>query len=680
MARRSKDDLEYDSLKKTDHSTLADRLVDWPLLRLLVLHRGFRWVVILFLLAIITMALMLPKMWVATPDGFRPEVKISLLDRFQSWSLKRKAAAATERGEHGAAVQAWRAAWANDPGSEEALRGMLQSIARMDRPQEEVNNTLRGASWLLRLDQTNQTDIPIVGWACIRTGLSERALAIFQLAGTPLPESLTMLNAIAEFESGRIAAFRELLKSPEWESRIMSALDSEGTDPSDYVKREFRLVSLAFIAGWHNDPSKRTAALKQLEAAQQDLLTETVAYDLEFLIHLSQRNVQGCKNLLAKLEEIGKDTVRHHTSLWQLLLREGRRDEAVNLALRANKVPQSAWDAYQLGRTFTMLGRLDKANDHLRSYSRNVGWLAESLLLRADVLMRQAGMIPDPNVEEEEAPSLSTNRTPMEELGTLATSIRTQPDAMDALGGFSHYLEGMIDWYRGNQGSAENAFEKAAGIGFPDPNLGLNVAKSLLALGGAAKWAETILLGLPEDYRESPDYLEQLVKCSSQLLEDRYLLPTTQKLHELRPDDPTALNNYAAALLIARERPGEAVSLTFRLLNYISQRAGKNPVAAQNSKAWAMLQMNHSVALCMNNRGEDAVLALANVDPIRLDPRELVQYHLARFEANWLVGRLDHAKDSLGKLDRALLYPLQVAWLAKVEPQFEADVLAAEGR
>lgn len=666
MARTPEKDEEFDSLKKIDHSTLADRLVDWPLLRLLVLHRGFRWVVILFLLAIISVALLLPKMWVATPEGFRPEVKISLLDRIQSWSLKRKAVAATERGEHGAAAQAWRAAWSNDPGSSDALRGMLKAISEMDRPQDQVNMALQGASWLLRLDNTNRADIPLVGWACIRSGLSERALPIFQLAGEPMPESLETMNAIALFESGLVVEFTRSTATPEWRDRIHAALDSGSGAPKDLVDREFHLVSLAYIAGWSTDPGKRTEALKRLENAQKDLLTETVAYDLEYLIRLSHRDVEACKTLLAKLQEIGKDTVRHHTSLWQLLLREGRKPEALEIATRANLVPESAWDAYQLGRTFTMLGRLDLASELLRGYSRNIGWLAESLLLRADVLMRQAGMIPDPNVEVEGEPAVSTQRTPLEELGSLALLIRMQPDAMDALGGFSHYLEGMVDWHRGNQKSATAAFAAAAQMGFREPSLALKVGKSLLALGGAAEWAEPILLSLQDRYGENPDYLEQLVKCAAQQREDRYLLPAAQKLYELRPDDPLSVNNYAAALLIARDRPAEAVTLTRQLLD-------RYPGVAE-------LFMNHSVALAMNNRGEDAVLALGNVDSARLPPTELAQYHLARFEANWLVGRLDHSKDSLSKLDRAFLYPSQIAWLARVEPEFEADVLAAERR
>lgn len=666
MARKLGKDEEYDSMKKSDHSNLADRLVDWPLLRLLVLHRGFRWVIIMFLLAIISVALLLPKMWVATPEGFRPEVKISLLDRIQSWSLKRKAVAAEALGEHRGAVQAWRAAWGNDPGSSDALRGMLRSISEMDRPQDQVNMALQGASWLLRLDHTNRTDIPLVVWTCIRSGLSERALAVLQMAEAPIPESLQTMNVIALFESGQLIAFMQRTQSPEWQARLYAALEGGADVKEGLVEREFRLVSLAFIAGWSTDASKRAEALKKLQEAQEDLQTETVAYDLEYLIRLSQRDVEACKTLLAKLQEIGKDTVRHHTSLWQLLLREGRKPEAVDMALRANKVPESAWDAYQLGRTFTLLGRLDLANEHLRGYSRNIGWLAESLLLRADVLMRQAGMIPDANVEAEGQPAVSTDRTPIEELRSLALLIRMQPDAMDALGGFSHYLEGMADWHEGNKEPAVAAFVEAAKLGFRDPSLALKVSKSLLSLGGAARWAEPILLGLQDQYGENPDYLEQLVKCAAQQREDRYLLPAAQKLYELKPDDPMTANNYAAALLIARDRPAEAVTLTRQLLDQF-------PSIGE-------LYINHSVALSLNKRGQDAVLALGNVNSVALPPTELAQYYLARFEANWLVGRLDHARDSLGKLDRSFLYPSQLAWLSKAEEEFEADVLAEQNR
>lgn len=660
MALFKKNRKEQDTLAKDDRTPLADKLIDWPLLRLLLLHRGFRWVVILFLLSVIALALLLPKVWVATPEGFRPQIKISLLDRLQSWNLKRQALAHLRNNQPEAAVKAWRAAWANDPGSAEALRGLLDAIAKTDHPQDHVNIALQGASWLLRMENTNRVDVPLIAWTWIRSGLSERALPVLDLAPQPMPEKLQLMKRIALFEAGLVRDFALATQTPEWQQRINDALDAMPENPSDPVEREFRLVALAWLAGWAPESERRAQALDQLRKAQQNLATEAVAYDLEYIVHLAHRDSVACRTLLAKLQEVGKDTVRHHTSFWRLLATEGRRPEAVELARRSNLVPTSAWDAYQLARTYTLLGMLDQANELLRGYSRNIGWLAESLVLRGDVLMRQAGIVPDPNWDTQTAVA---THDPLEELTSLALTIRIQPAAMDVLGGYSYYLEGIAEWYRGNKDAAGQVFAQAGKIGFRDPALGLQVAKHLLGLGGAARWAEPILLSLQDRLGDDPDYLLQLIKCASQLREDRYLLAPAKRMYELKPDDPVAMNNYAAALMIVRERPEEAIALSLQLLS-------RFPDVAE-------LWINHSIACSMNNRGEDAVLALTHVDPARLEPPERAQYYMARFEANWLVGRLKVAWESLKQVDRSYLYPAQLSWLARVEPKFEADLEAA---
>lgn len=664
MGIKSKKDAVEDSLAKgPDHVDLADRLVDWPLLRLLVLHRGFRWVVILFVMAVVGLALLLPKVWPATPEGFRPQMKISLLDKFQAWSLKRKARAQMDRGQPDAAAKTFRAAWSNDPGDESALRGLLDAISKSEQPKEQVNMSLQGASWLLRLGHTNQADIPLIGWTWIRAGLSERSLAVFKLAKGDNPEVET-LSMIASIESGQIQPFGEKYYTDEaFKKRVEAAAAAKPQDLASDMEREFRLASLAFLAGWTPEEATRDAAMEKLQAAQADPASETVAYDLEYLVRLAHKDVEGCRRLLAKLREIGKDTVRHHTSFWRLLVNEGRRAEALDLATTSNLVPASAWDAYQLARAYTTLGRLEDANELLRGFSRNIGWLAESLMLRADVLMRQAGIVPDPNVKVVDKSGTDIGEDPLSQLTSLALMIRMQPDAMDVLGGYSHYLEGMAEWFRGSREAAARLFEKAAEIGFRDPAVAVQVSKSLLAIGGAAQWAEPILLKHQKVLGENPDYLEQLVKCEAQLKDDRYLLPATKKLYELNPNDPGRANNYAAALLIVRENPAKALALTLQLL-----QAYPNNVD---------LKINHAVALLLNGRVQDCLLTLAEIAPGRLQPPEASQFYVTRFEANWKFGRMEKAAADLKLVERDLLYPAQVAWLDEVLPQFQAELEAS---
>jgi len=662
MGKKNK---EKDSLAKPpERLDLADRLADWPLLRLLVLHRGFRWVVISFVMAVIALALLLPKIWLVTPEGFRPRIKISLLDKLQAWSLKRKATEAMKQERMSEAVTAWRAAWGNDPGDLSTVRGLLESISQLTHPKTEVNLSLRGASWLLRLGHTNQNDIPLIGWTWIRCGLSERALVALNLAKDNPPPRVETLRMIAALESGQIRTFAEkFFKDETFRKRVIAAA-GKPDNVSDPVEREFRVVSLAFIAGWGTDAAARKTALKELQAAQKDPATETVAYDLDYLIRLAHHDVEGCRRLLAQLTEIGKDTIRHHTAFWRLLISEGRRAEALELATSANLVPTSAWDAYQLARAFTLLGRLDAANKLLRGYSRNIGWMVESLLLRADILMRQAGIIPDPNVKVMDRTGTGINEDPLSELSTLALTIRMQPDAMDILGGYSYYLEGMAEWYQGDREAAARAFEKAAEIGFRDPMLAVKVSKSLLAIGGAARWVEPILLKYQKVLGENEDYLTQLVKCEAQLKDDRYLLAATKKLYELDPTDPGRINNYAAALLIVREDPAKALTLTLQLLEHFPNHAD--------------LKINHAVALVLNGRFADALEVLSGVIPENLEPPEATQYYITAFEAYWKLGRFKRAEAALKKVERDLLYPAQVAWLDDVLPQFQADMDAAK--
>ena len=53
---------------------------DWPLLRILVLNRWFRWTLIGAVSVCVFGALSLWKVWKDTPEGFEPEVRISFLD------------------------------------------------------------------------------------------------------------------------------------------------------------------------------------------------------------------------------------------------------------------------------------------------------------------------------------------------------------------------------------------------------------------------------------------------------------------------------------------------------------------------------------------------------------------------------------------------------------------------
>ncbi|MDA7657781.1 hypothetical protein N8737_03670, partial [Verrucomicrobia bacterium] len=90
-------------------------------------------VFVLFLCCFIGVALTMPKVWKSTPDGFSPEIKISLFDRFRAWSLHQFAMEAKEDGRDESALQAWREAIANHPGEIGLRRGYSELLVDVDR-------------------------------------------------------------------------------------------------------------------------------------------------------------------------------------------------------------------------------------------------------------------------------------------------------------------------------------------------------------------------------------------------------------------------------------------------------------------------------------------------------------------------------------------------------------------
>src|SRR5687767_1739004 len=92
----------------------AGRLERFPLLRILLLEKWFRRAFLLFLTVLAGALSFLPKIWVTSPKGFLPVVKISLLDRVQAGSLKRSARKAAAAGRFDEASYAWQAALANN--------------------------------------------------------------------------------------------------------------------------------------------------------------------------------------------------------------------------------------------------------------------------------------------------------------------------------------------------------------------------------------------------------------------------------------------------------------------------------------------------------------------------------------------------------------------------------------
>jgi tetratricopeptide (TPR) repeat protein len=447
---------------------MGARFANWPLLRLLIYSFWFRLAFLSLLFVFLAALLMLPRIWRVTPPGFRPEVRIKLLDYVQGWALRRTAVNEEAIGNYQAAFNAWRAAWGNNITDQRSMRGLLSAVPKLEQPENQMGSVAQAGRWLLLLAGTNATDVALIARAEVQAGLSDRVAAVLdslQELQKGIPPQLEQLYLMALFGAQRTAEFgsriatnqtiqaeiTRILKAP-----ASSELGASGDEPN------FPLYCAAYMVGWGN-LATRDKGLELLHAARQNRQTESLAYDLEFIAAWRKHDTDTCGDLLNQLKSLGKAKIHQYTDYWALLIDDHRTDEARKDAQQANLVPVNPLDAYRLARAEIALNLWDDAGRLLQRFTENIGWAAELLILRADVLTR-AGKWDD--------------------LQSLAIQMRLQPDTMDLLGGYTYYLEGMADWNTGNENAARDAFERTDATGFSKaPLLALKVSTDMLDVG-----------------------------------------------------------------------------------------------------------------------------------------------------------------------------------------------------
>lgn len=605
---------------------------------------AFRLVVLLFLLLAVGVPLTVLKLWRVTPPGVTPVERISLLDRVQAWSLKRNARAATARGDFEAAKSAWRAALANNPADPEGLREALKVVARTAEPAESASLALAFGGWLLRLGETNRIpDLELIASVWNACELHERTAQLLNLVTNLVSPELNRLRAVAYFRSGNIPAFQQLVRTaPELEKTIQAALEPLPADARlTRAEEELRLVSLAWLVGWGPEETRARAEARLREMAEQPRL-EALAYEMLLTAYLQRRDVEASEATLKHLEDTGRATLALRTAYWRLLGATGRRKEAVELIRTANPVPRTDAEVIRLVATYAALELFEEADQLCVRYLNDPPWLQEGALMRTDLLIRLRRW---------------------EDLRQLAYRLRLYPTIMNALGGFSAFLEGVAQWHEGYRDDADRSFETAARTGFNDIRLAMRVAENLIRLG-AAKHAVTILNNprLATTITNTPGYLALRMQAAGQLRDAGDLYEAARALYELAPNNPVAMNDYAAALLLLRTNVEKAVVQTFRLLQVFT-----------NSPA---IKLNHVIALTMNRRFDEADALLKEVSAADMaTPAHQAQYYLTVFELRLRQGRKAEALAALTELRRigtAELFPVQVQWLESVMPELEA--------
>jgi predicted Zn-dependent protease len=595
---------------------LKDKLVEFPLLRVLFYERWFRVAFGAFVFIFIFLGLFLPKIWRTTPKNFNPVVKVSGLDLLQAWSLKRTAVKATAAGKFEDANYAWQAALANNRADADLVRGALGCILKDSHDRKLAGPAIQEAYWLLKLTGTNFVDLELAGRTFERYHYFEPIITIVGPYLDHVQPALAAIYLKALFSQGRI----QTDFNRRW-TGLTQRLPALRDDP------ELRLFRDAYLIGWGPVESVEQAR-SELEAATSDPARRVLAYQLQLTLDARQNKLEDYDRVLKKLQELHEDSFSLHALYWGLLDAAGRKDEALKLLKAYPNPPSSPVEVAEFAELDDKLGLTQDALQVLHRYSAEYGDAPVIWITQANLLAKTRNW---------------------EELRNLAFQIRGQDVVRDPLLAFSYFLEGRAELALGGTGAARNAFEKAAEHECPYLSLSFNMASQFVDLG-YGDFAQQVLARLekPPLAKELSYWLLVFRAADLQKNVD-LLLKAAAHAYELAPDNPAVINNYAAALIINRKNPEQAIKLTVQLL------------AAAPDSLHAMV--NHSAALLLNDRPKEAEELLSRVKTNGLNRVQLALYNLDLFETYSSLEQYDRAWSVSDHIETDLLYPNQRKWL-----------------
>lgn len=590
---------------------LPELVEESSFLRQIIFERRFRIAVTLLFALTVFLALFLPKWWITSPPGFLPVIHTSGLDKVQSWALRRSAQKRFQEGMLEEAVHAWRMAILEDPCNPVNSRGFIQMLIDAQPPMTaQLGLGFSQSQWLLRLNRTNRQDSILVAHFCDRYRYYPAVVSLLSPQMQSLAPSEADLLLRAFFHQGELEAFQEL-----W-------LHS----PASHTNAILQVYHAAWQVGW-GPPGGIRQARDQLDKAKKEPALMVVAHSLELALSFARSEPDRYAESLHFLEREHLDLVVDHASYWRLLIRAGRSGEAQKLARLLVTPPTTPQDCLAVADVLNVLGHPKDAAEYIAKYLAQLGGYLELWVRRAEYTIAAADW---------------------ERLRDVAIEMRQVDVLRDSAGGFAWYLEGLSELKRNRAATADNAFAAMIKAPLTDPLLGFRTAQAIAELG-RPELARQLLDRLSSSFGNSAEYWLQVELAAYGSDDIEGMLAAAEKAYQLAPQNPTIVNNYAAALIIMRQRPAEAVKLTLNSLAQHPQDEGS--------------KLNHALALLQNQRLNEAQAVLTTLDPSELTGLYHTVYQLAVFELHYLKGDREKALDSASKIEARFLKPPQVRWL-----------------
>lgn len=564
----------------------------------------------------------LPKAWVVTPDGFTPVLRVSLLDMVQARMLSRSARRLEAEGRPSEALIAWTGALGNQPANVGNLRSFVESVLKQEGPERRwLNMGAQQSQWMVALVGTNDLGaVELAGRMCLKAGMTDVAWMYLNTTNRSISMSAARGLAEAAFKTGRLKEFAEA-----WEIH-RNAMEG---DPSLGL---YRAAYLA-LAG---KPTEQSPNMAILDQATRNPDLKVLALRLRSIVEAERLDVEAFERSFEELRSMRQDELEDHSRAWLMLDAAGRHATAVARATAYAVPPETGERATLLLRTWSIL-RLESL---AASFSRN----------------QLDGFGSDPNTWFLCSQMLAANQD-WDEVRSVAARLRKNPFLSRVFAGYSDFLEGLCENATGRVERARDSFRRLLDRMPPEPSLAMDAANTLDRVGFQSE-AREVFKRMESNFSTSAQYWFAMGRLAWKQRDHAAMLAAADKAYSLDPESLDNINNLAAALLINRTRPAEAVQLTLQVIQKATYQHAS--------------YLNHAFALMRNGRTVEARKILDDLPLSALTNEERTFWRLAAVELEFSEGNFSMVAKHLPDISRDFLYPIQKIWLEAVAKQVAA--------
>jgi len=234
------------------------------------------------------------------------------------------------------------------------------------------------------------------------------------------------------------------------------------------------------------------------------------------------------------------------------------------------------------------------------------------------------------------------------DLRALSLRLRNTPDLRGQLEGYSQFLAGLAELRLQRPEAADKAFSKAVEGQFGDPLTAFNVATEIIRLGYPS-YGKRLLQTLESKFGDKAGFWFRLTGAAYEARDMAVLSTSAQKAWELEPKNLAHVNNYAAVLLMTRQKPEQAIQLSMQLL----------AAEPENNDR----KVNHVLALLQNQRLDEAEKVLKSLNPVALNLNEGAIANYGWFELHIRRGEKELARRRYPTVERSQLLQPQLDWM-----------------